>query len=434
MGDVHLARRDGAERPCVLKLLRVEHRSNASLLSRLKREAHVLSYLDHPHVARILDAGVEDGVFYLALEHIAGQTLRSIMKKCELRGRPMPVGAALSIALAVLDGVSHAHDLRGPDGEPLDLVHRDLAPSNIMVGAGGEVKIIDFGLAFAKVDRFRTTPGVVLGTFRYSAPEQVEGGSVDRRSDLYTVAAVLYEALSGAPVIGTRDPKEVLQAVVSARPKPFREIAPELPDALWEVIAAALSKDPRERPQDARTFSERLRAAARELPIFAPELLGQTVAALFSPDDDTAATWSSGQETRSVEATASEAISETASVTMELQNPEPPPRRIPWAYAVVLCAAMVPLSFAAIRALLLQQDPIVIHAHDDQAGFERRMRSMLSAGRYHDAGDEMSVRAEEHLPERDALEIVRKIHDVTMAEDWDELETILTRQLELETR
>src|SRR5688572_7903572 len=187
MGEVHLAHRDGSDRVCVLKLLRMEHRSNSVQLSRLKREGLVLAYLDHPHVARILDAGVENEVFYLALEHIDGFTLRNVLRKCEVRGRVMPAGAALAIVLAVLDGLAHAHELKGPDGEPLDVVHRDLSPNNIMVTATGQVKIIDFGLASAKVDQFHTNPGVVLGTLRYAAPEQCERGHVDRRSDLYTV-------------------------------------------------------------------------------------------------------------------------------------------------------------------------------------------------------------------------------------------------------
>jgi eukaryotic-like serine/threonine-protein kinase len=427
MGDVHLARRDGSEGVCVLKVQRKEQRQNAAQLARMKREALVLSYLDHPNVARILDAGVEQGVFYLALEYIDGFTLRNAMRKWELRGRPMPPGAALAIGLAVLDGLAHAHSLKGPEGEKLDVVHRDLSPNNIMVTATGQVKIIDFGLAAAKVDHFHTMPGFVLGTLRYAPPEQCETGQVDQRGDIYTLGAVLYEMLTGHPVVGTRDPKDVLQAVLKAQPRPFREVAPNLPEALWAVFQSVLSKNPEQRPQSARLFADRLREGAKEVVVFAPPQVGQMIATLFAPEKDTATTLDNAPDTLIADTTASE----------PRKTLVPSPRatqvrsRVPWFVAAAVCSLVMPLSFGVVKfALERKRPPIAAEAPVPRDAYERQVRRLLEERRHEEASDAIRGRAEDMLETGEAMEIQRALYDA----EPEDVARILERQLELERR
>src|SRR5688572_14855837 len=170
MGEVHIARRDGSTTLCVLKQLR--ERAEGDQLFRLKREAHVLSQLTHPNIGRLIDAGVDGETFYLALELIPGQTVRRILKRLADTQRRFPIDIAIQAALEVLDGLAYAHDQKDPEGRPLELVHRDLSPNNVMLSYEGRTKIIDFGIASVKLDDFRTMPGTILGTMRYISPEQ----------------------------------------------------------------------------------------------------------------------------------------------------------------------------------------------------------------------------------------------------------------------
>jgi serine/threonine protein kinase len=228
------------------------------------------------------------------------------------------------------------------------VVHRDLSPNNVMISARGEVKIIDFGLAAAKVDHFHTEPGMVLGTLRYAAPEQASSGHADRRSDLYMVGAVLYEMLTNVPVVATREPAEILQAVLTAEPKALRELAPGVSEALEQVVRSALARDPEGRPQDAATFAERLRGATRELPRFGAEELARMLTDLH-PYSDTATTLIAA------ETTASESTASEPEGTVELRRPT----KISLVAAMLLCFAVLALSFAAVRTVLERPAPQV---------------------------------------------------------------------------
>lgn len=261
IGAVHLARRDGAMELCVLKRLHVEHEGNESLLKRFRREAQLSAYLDHPNIARVLDAGYEDGDFFIAFELIVGQTLSNLLARLAQNDVWVTAGASLRIALEVLDGLEHAHDRTDPEGQPLALVHRDLSPNNVMLGYSGIVKIIDFGLAAAKLGDFRTKAGQFIGTPRYMSPEQALTRPVDRRSDLYTVSVLLWEMLAGRRLVDKGKVKEMVARIANERPPPLRELAPELPVALSSVVARALEKEPSARFQTAAELAGALRAA-----------------------------------------------------------------------------------------------------------------------------------------------------------------------------
>jgi serine/threonine-protein kinase len=262
--EVHIAIRDGSTEMCVLKQLRGE-RVRDDLAIRLRREAHVLSQLDHPNIARLIDAGMEGDTFYLALEYIRGRTVRAIIRRLVERRRTIPVEIAVSIALSALSGLEYAHSRVDAEGRSLDLVHRDLSPNNLMLAYDGRVKIIDFGIASGKIDDYRTVPGVILGTMRYISPEQALSKSVDRRSDVYTLGVVLYEMLTGVPVVLRGEDSEILDAVLRKQPEPFASIAPGLPAALWPPVAKAIEKRSTDRFASAAEFAEALAAAGSSL-------------------------------------------------------------------------------------------------------------------------------------------------------------------------
>ncbi len=257
MASVFRARRDGASEDCVLKLLHLELEGDVVAQKRFLREAHLTSALHHPNVARLLDAGSAEGSFYIAFEFIEGLTAKKINGALHAKGVVTPV-VGLTIISKVLKGLAYAHQSKDAEGRSMSLVHRDLSPSNIMVSFDGEVKIIDFGLAAASVDTFKTQAGRIVGTVRYMSPEQVRGAPLDLRSDLYTVGVVLYEMLMGRRLVPRGSRKEMMRSVVECRVPNLSERSPRISPALNEVVHKALAKKPQQRFQSAEAFHSAL--------------------------------------------------------------------------------------------------------------------------------------------------------------------------------
>ena len=289
MAQVYLAQKDGSPDVCVLKQLLGELAGHATAGKRFYREAHVASYLSHPNIARTIDAGFEDDAFCIAMEFISGRDVESMMHLLMRQGRMLPYEVSVAVTLGVLDGLAYAHDALDPEGNRLEVVHRDLSPRNIMLSFDGEVKIIDFGLARGRVDDFKTAPGMILGTLRYVSPEQAVADPIDRRSDLYSIAVVLYEMLTGRPLVSDGKPLEVLTEVVNRIPNLLSEMNPHLPLELDDVLSKALEKAPADRWQTAKAFADALRAAAGPLAQAPQESLGQFARSLFPKEQARAA-------------------------------------------------------------------------------------------------------------------------------------------------
>lgn len=258
VGAVFLARKSGASEICVLKKLLTEHQENKNLIRRFRREANLCSHLEHPNIARILDAGTEDGTFFIAFEYVAGQPLSALCSRLYTNADWLPWEHSVAVILDVLEGLIHAHERTDPEGRPLNLVHRDLSPNNILVGYDGKAKIIDFGLAAGRVDDLRTQPGELLGTYRYMSPEQALLKPLDQRSDLYTIAVVLHEILAKERMVPKGTVREIL-AHIAVRPAPLlRDVAANVPEGLTAVLQRALEKDPDARWQTARDLRDAL--------------------------------------------------------------------------------------------------------------------------------------------------------------------------------
>lgn len=264
MARVYIAQRDGADHICVLKQLLLDLESNQVAAARFRREAHVAAFLRHPNIARVIDAGEDGDTFYIAMDLINGKDLESMSHELLRSHRLLPYPITLTAMVGILDGLAYAHAARDPDGQWMQVVHRDLSPRNMMLTFDGTAKVIDFGMAKGRFDSFKTMPGMVLGTLRFVSPEQALAQPVDARSDLYSVAVVLYEFLSGQMLVRPSDAMSMLRVVTQQVPPPLLSLNPGLPPQLAEVINRGLAKEPAHRWQSAADFRDALIDAAPE--------------------------------------------------------------------------------------------------------------------------------------------------------------------------
>ena len=242
------------DRPVAVKLLHLT--SDRTARQRFLREARTAARFHHPNAVAVHDAGEDEGQPYIVMELVRGRTLADLLAS----DGPLPVDEVIAIVTGVLDALAAAH-ARG-------LVHRDVKPANVLLPEEGGVKLADFGIAKALDDATSglTSPGTVVGTVSYVAPELVEGGAATPASDVYSVACVLFEALTGRPPHGGDTPLSVAYAHVRSPVPPIRELRPEVPPDLAAVVERSLAKDPGQRYADAAE----MRAALLEGPEATP--------------------------------------------------------------------------------------------------------------------------------------------------------------------
>jgi serine/threonine-protein kinase len=197
MGEVFLARHigpSGFERTVVLKRVLPHLGSDPRLVEMLLEEARLLARLEHPNIVQVFELGQHAGGYFLVMEYIHGLVLSDVIGRLEDVGPPVGLGAF--VAREVCRALSYAHGLRDAKGKPLGLVHRDVSPSNIMLGTTGSVKLLDFGIAKALSSAELTDAGMIKGKPWYMAPERFAGEPADQKSDIYSVGVVLYEAIT----------------------------------------------------------------------------------------------------------------------------------------------------------------------------------------------------------------------------------------------
>ena len=212
-------------------------------------EAKIAGQLAHANICQIFELGRIDGSHFIAMEYIWGKDLLQIQNRLRKIKQPMPIPMACFSIAKVLEGLDYAHRKRDPLGRPLEIVHRDCSPQNVLVSYEGEVKVIDFGIAKATSRNSRTMAGVLKGKFGYMSPEQVRGLPLDRRSDIFALGTMLYECLTSERLFQGETDFSTLEKVRNVDIRPPREINPNIPPAVEAVIMKALAKDVEERYQ-----------------------------------------------------------------------------------------------------------------------------------------------------------------------------------------
>ncbi|MEV7810807.1 Stk1 family PASTA domain-containing Ser/Thr kinase [Streptomyces flaveolus] len=248
MATVYRALDTRLDRVLALKVMHPTLAADGTFVERFIREAKSVARLDHPNVVQVFDQGTDGSYVYLAMEYIAGCTLRDVLRE---RGAVQP-RAALDILEPVLAALGAAHRA--------GFVHRDMKPENVLIGDDGRVKVADFGLV-RSVDTVTSTTGAVLGTVSYLAPEQIEQGTTDPRVDVYACGVVLYEMLTGAKPHSGDSPAQVLYKHLHEDVPPPSALVPGLPYVLDELVASATARTPDIRPHDAVALLAQVREA-----------------------------------------------------------------------------------------------------------------------------------------------------------------------------
>jgi eukaryotic-like serine/threonine-protein kinase len=259
MGEVYRARDTRLDRIVAIKVLPANLSSDPSLRQRLEREAKAISKLSHPHICTLHDIGHQDGMDFLVMEFVEGETLEQRLTK-----GPLSFGRTVRFAAQIADALATAHKQ--------GITHRDLKPSNVMLTKAG-AKLMDFGLAkqaemtplgsplteVTMAESKLTGVGAIVGTFQYMAPEQLEGKDVDARTDMFALGELIYEMATGKPAFSGKSRASLIAAILTTEPQPITQLQPLTPPALERVVKRCLAKDPDDRWQSASDLASELK-------------------------------------------------------------------------------------------------------------------------------------------------------------------------------
>ncbi len=260
MGSVYLARSSGVggfERLVALKSCHPELLDDGDFVAMFMDEARLAAQIRHPNVVPTLDVG-DDDVLHLVMEYVEGDDLLTVLNEGRKRGEKFPIDVTLRIMVDLLAGLHAAHELKDGRGRPLNLIHRDVSPHNVMVGVDGSCRLTDFGLAKAEARVAVTRQGVIKGKLGYVAPEQVSGKPATRQVDVFAAGVVMWEALVGRRLFHGETERDMLMAVIQDEIKSPARYRKDIPPVLEKAIMKALAREPAERFATAADFSEAL--------------------------------------------------------------------------------------------------------------------------------------------------------------------------------
>jgi len=246
MAEVLLASQQslaGFERLVVIKRILPHLRDDQEFVQMFLDEARLAATLQHPSIVETLDVYRQDETFNVAMEYISGEDLRYVIGRARKREIQIPVEVACRIITDIASALDYVHAATDADGRPLKIVHRDVAPSNIILGYSGLAKLIDFGIAKAQISHIYTRPGTLKGKFAYMSPEQIQHKELDGRSDVFSLSIVLYELLTATRLFKGPSQAAVLQSVMERPFTPPSEMVPKVPKALDKIVLAGLVRD-----------------------------------------------------------------------------------------------------------------------------------------------------------------------------------------------
>lgn len=276
----------GVVKPVVIKKILPHYAANRAFIAMFTNEAKIVMGLSHGNIAQVFDFGDVEGDWYLAMEFVDGQPLSKLVKRMRALGIPnLPSEFAAFLTAEMLKGLHYAHTRLDEKGRPLQIVHRDVSPQNVLVSYEGQVKLVDFGIARARnAGREDTASNAVKGKYAYFAPEQARGKDLDARTDVFASGIVLYELLTGQlPFQGRM--MEVLTKIVRGQFARPSELNPAIPKALETIILRAMALEPADRYPSAEAFQQDLvRYVAVHHPDFTPSDVSQFLQFLFEPE------------------------------------------------------------------------------------------------------------------------------------------------------
>ena len=269
MAEVFRAIMPGAEgfkRTLVVKRILSPHSNSAAFVDMFVREARIGAMLSHPNIVQVYDFGSVDGHYFLAMEYLRGRDVLAIIKRLRDSKTPFPIPVAAFIAHEVAACLGYAHALTGPDGRCLDIVHRDVSPSNVMCLREGGVKLLDFGIARAvnECAPENTEQGVFKGKLAYTAPERMRSENADGRSDLYSLGVVLWEMLACRRLFRGASDVDTFKNIMEMKVQPPSTRRSDVPPGLDAIVMRAIERDPDKRYSSGRAMAEDLEEVLRE--------------------------------------------------------------------------------------------------------------------------------------------------------------------------
>jgi serine/threonine protein kinase/Tfp pilus assembly protein PilF len=278
----------GFEKFVAIKQILPHLAEEEELVNSFIHEAKLAALLNHQNIVQIYDFGHLDGTYFITMEYLFGKDLRLVFNKLRESGQRIPIEHVLFIASRVFAGLDYAHFLKDFQGKPLEIIHRDISPQNIIITYDGDVKIVDFGIAKAANQSAMTQVGMIKGKVAYMSPEQATGRPIDHRSDIFSGGILLYEMITGNRMFKGEDSIQILAKVRDADFAPLRSVRSDLPEKLYAILDRALAKDPENRYSSAGEmqadleeclFLLSMRPAARGLAEFMKELFKTEIAA-----------------------------------------------------------------------------------------------------------------------------------------------------------
>jgi serine/threonine protein kinase len=286
MAELFIARQEavgGFEKDLVLKMLQERYSRNSRVVEMFLDEARLAAKLNHQNIVHVYDVNEAEGLRYIAMEYIHGETVTDIVRRSIARGTFLPLEHAIHIIAETAAGLAYAHDCRDPEGRPARIVHRDVSPSNILVTYEGLTKIVDFGIARVQ-DQIREESGMRPGKVSYMSPEQVHGEGADHRSDIFSLGIILYELTVGRR-LWRGPPEVVMRRIVEELIPPPTYVRRDYPPALEMIVMKALERRPADRYQSAGELQNELNEFMEESGLKSgSRRLSQYIKDLFAPE------------------------------------------------------------------------------------------------------------------------------------------------------
>lgn len=262
MASIYLGRFIGTpdfERLVAVKIIHPHLTEDEEFVNMFLDEATITAKLSHPNIAQVIELGEQDGLYYMIMEYVEGETLNTLINRIKKRNlQPLTYAQAAWIVSQAASGLYYAHTLTDPYGKPLSIIHRDVTPQNIMITYEGHIKLIDFGIARALGRRTHTKTGEIKGKYSYMSPEQVRGQKIDARSDIFSLGVVLYEITLLNRLFKRDTELATIQAILNYEVVPPSHINPRYPRMLESIVLKAISQEPKDRYQTAKELVDDL--------------------------------------------------------------------------------------------------------------------------------------------------------------------------------